>query len=55
MKQDNIFIDVGASSDKEVEKMGIHVGSVVVFTDSMFIMNKKYIVGRALDNRMVVL
>lgn len=52
MKQDSIFIDVGASSDEEVEKMGIHVGYVVVFTDSMYRLNKKYIVGRALDNRM---
>ena len=48
----NIFIDVGADSKKEVEKMGIHVGSVVTFDDEMMTLNKNYIVGRALDNRM---
>ncbi|MFT7249461.1 MAG: putative aminopeptidase FrvX, partial [Arcticibacterium sp.] len=25
-KLDNIFVDIGASSDKEVEEMGVHVG-----------------------------
>ncbi len=47
----NIFIDVGASSKKEVEKMGVHVGSVITFEDELMILNKKYYVGRALDNR----
>ncbi len=47
----NICIDVGASSKKEVEKLGIHVGTVVTFEDELMELNKKYIVGRALDNR----
>ena len=48
----NIFIDVGASSKDEVEKMGIHVGSVITFEDELITLNKNYLVGRALDNRM---
>lgn len=48
---DNIFIDIGASSADEVEKMGVQVGNVVTFDDEMFILNKKYVTGRALDNR----
>ncbi|MDB4768631.1 M42 family metallopeptidase [Saprospiraceae bacterium] len=49
---ENIFIDVGAKDKVEVLKMGIHVGSVVTFEDEMLVLNKKYYVGRALDNRM---
>lgn len=50
--QENCFIDVGCASKKEVEDLGIHVGSVAVFRDEMTWMNGRYIVGRALDNRM---
>jgi len=49
---ENIFIDVGAKDKEEVEKMGIHVGCVVTFDDQMMILNDRYYVGRALDNRM---
>jgi len=48
----NIFIDVGCSSREEVEKLGVHVGSVVTFDDELIKLNKHYYVGRALDNRM---
>ncbi|MFC5269415.1 M42 family metallopeptidase [Adhaeribacter terreus] len=48
---ENIFIDCGCSSKAEVEELGIHVGTVVTFTDEMMVMNDKYYVGRALDNR----
>lgn len=47
----NIFIDVGASSKDEVEAMGIHVGTVITFDDELMELNEKYLVGRALDNR----
>lgn len=47
----NICLDIGASDDKEVAKMGIHVGDVVTYEDEFMILNKKYFVGRALDNR----
>ncbi|SHH87845.1 Putative aminopeptidase FrvX [Chryseolinea serpens] len=48
----NIFIDVGAESKKEVEAMGVHVGCVITFEDELMEMNKHWLVGRALDNRM---
>jgi len=48
----NIFIDVGAESKKEVDAMGIHVGCVITFEDELMEMNKRWLVGRALDNRM---
>lgn len=48
----NIFIDIGAESKKEVEAMGVHVGCVAVFEDELIELNKSYLVGRALDNRM---
>ncbi len=51
-KQDTVFIDIGCSSKAEVEKLGVHVGSVAVFVDETMWLNDKYIVGRALDNRM---
>lgn len=47
----NICLDVGASSDKEVEEMGIHVGTVATFEDELIELNDRYFVGRALDNR----
>jgi putative aminopeptidase FrvX len=48
----NIFIDIGAESKKEVEAMGVHVGCVITFEDELMEMNKRWLVGRALDNRM---
>lgn len=48
----NIFIDVGAASKKEVLEMGINVGTVAVFEDELIELNKNWLVGRALDNRM---
>jgi putative aminopeptidase FrvX len=48
---ENIFIDCGCSSKAEVEELGIHVGTVVTFTDEIMVMNDKFYVGRALDNR----
>ena len=47
----NIFVDVGAATKKDVEKMGVHVGAVMTFEDELMTMNKHYLVGRALDNR----
>ncbi|MEN9345942.1 MAG: hypothetical protein RLZZ60_1411 [Bacteroidota bacterium] len=48
---DNIFIDVGCASKKEVEQLGIHVGSVAVFEDELMELHEHYYTGRALDNR----
>ncbi|GAB3335263.1 M42 family metallopeptidase [Marivirga atlantica] len=48
----NIFIDIGAESKKEAEEMGVTVGSVITFEDDlMYLKDKQYLVGRALDNR----
>ena len=48
---ETVFLDCGASSAEEVEQMGVHVGSVVTFEDEFMVMNEKFYVGRALDNR----
>ncbi|UYZ65119.1 M42 family metallopeptidase [Hymenobacter weizhouensis] len=48
---ETVFLDCGASSREEVEEMGVHVGSVVTFEDEFTVLNEKYYVGRALDNR----
>jgi len=50
-KVENIFIDVGAKDKAEVLEMGIHVGCVITYEDEMTILNDRYYVGRALDNR----
>lgn len=47
----NIFLDCGCTSQEEVEQLGIHVGSVVTFEDEFTVLNDRYYVGRALDNR----
>ncbi|WP_353183626.1 M42 family metallopeptidase [Parapedobacter lycopersici] len=47
----NIFLDCGCSSKEEVEALGIHVGSVVTYEDEFMVLNDRYYVGRALDNR----
>ncbi len=51
-KLENIFIDVGAKNKEEVLKMGIHVGCVITYEDDLTVLNNRYYVGRALDNRM---
>jgi len=47
----NIFLEIGATNREEVEKLGIHVGCVVTFDDEFAILNDRYYMGRALDNR----
>lgn len=47
----NIFLDVGCKSDKEVEGLGVHVGTVVTYDAPLMELNERYYVGRALDNR----
>ena len=50
-KIEKLFIDIGAVSKKEVEKMGIHIGCVITYPDKFQILNKNKFVCRALDNR----
>jgi putative aminopeptidase FrvX len=47
----NIFLDCGCTSKTEVEAMGIHVGCVITYEDEFMVLNNRYYVGRALDNR----
>lgn len=47
----NIFLDCGCTSKDEVEKLGIHVGCVITYEDEFMILNDRYYVGRAMDNR----
>lgn len=46
-----LYVDVGAKSDKEVEKMGIRVGQPAVYSDEPMMLSKETIVSRAIDNR----
>jgi putative aminopeptidase FrvX len=50
-KLTNIFIDVGAESKEEVLEMGIHPGCVITYSDTFEVLNNRYYIGRALDNR----
>lgn len=50
-KTKNIFLDCGCTSKEEVEALGIHVGSVITYEDEFMVLNDRYYVGRALDNR----
>jgi putative aminopeptidase FrvX len=47
-----LYVDVGASNAKDVEKLGLRVGHPAVYSDSVEELGKHYVVGRALDNRM---
>ncbi len=50
-KVDNLFLDCGARSKKEVEQLGIHVGSVVTYEEGFDELANGYYIGRAMDNR----
>lgn len=50
-KVDNIFIDIGCTSKDEVLKLGVVVGAVATYPDEFMVLNDRYFVGRALDNR----
>lgn len=47
----NIFLDCGCKTKEEVEKLGVHVGCVITYEDEFMVLNDRYFVGRALDNR----
>jgi putative aminopeptidase FrvX len=50
-KVENVFLDCGARTKKEIEDLGIHVGNVVTYTDGFEELAYDYFVGRAMDNR----
>ncbi|WP_298301390.1 M42 family peptidase, partial [Hydrotalea sp.] len=50
-KVENLFLDCGARSKKEVEALGIHIGAVVTYSDGFDELANDYWIGRAFDNR----
>lgn len=50
-KVDNLFLDCGARSKKEVEDLGIHIGCVVTYQDGFDELANDFYIGRAFDNR----
>lgn len=49
--ENNIFIDVGATSDKEVKKLGIEVGNYVVADRNAEFYGDKCVVGKSIDDK----
>ena len=50
-KVENLFLDCGARNKKEVEDLGIRVGSVVTYQEGFDELAYDYFIGRAFDNR----
>ena len=50
-KVDNLFLDCGGRTRKEVEDLGIHIGSVVTYQAGFDELAYDYYIGRAFDNR----
>jgi putative aminopeptidase FrvX len=50
-KVDNLFLDTGARSKKEIEDLGVHIGSVATYQDGYAELAYDYLIGRAFDNR----
>src|SRR5664279_4236301 len=48
-KVENLFLDCGARSKKEVEELGIHIGSVVTYAEGFDELSYGNIIGRAFD------
>lgn len=50
-KVDNLWLDCGARSKKEVEALGIHVGSVATYEEGYDELAHGHLIARAFDNR----
>ena len=50
-KVDNLFLDCGARSKKEVEALGIHIGAVATYEEGYDELAHDFLIGRAFDNR----
>ena len=50
-KVENLTLDCGARSKKEVEALGIHIGAVVTYEEGFDELAHDFIIGRAFDNR----
>jgi len=50
-KTENLWLDCGARSKKQVEDLGVHIGAVVTYQDGFDELANGNYVGRAFDNR----
>jgi putative aminopeptidase FrvX len=50
-KIENLCLDCGARNKKEVEALGIHIGSVVTYEEGFEELAYDFLIGRAFDNR----
>ncbi|HSK13717.1 MAG TPA: M20/M25/M40 family metallo-hydrolase [Phnomibacter sp.] len=50
-KVDNLWLDCGARTKKEVEELGIHVGAVVTYEEGIDELAYDHLIARAFDNR----
>ena len=50
-KVENLTLDCGARSKKEVEALGIHIGAVITYEEGFDELAHDFIIGRAFDNR----
>ncbi len=50
-KVDNLFLDCGARTKKEVEALGVHIGCVCTYEEGFDELAHDYYIGRAFDNR----
>jgi putative aminopeptidase FrvX len=50
-KVENLFLDTGARTKKEVEELGVHIGAVVTYQDGFDELAHDYYIARAFDNR----
>ncbi|MEP7110595.1 MAG: M42 family metallopeptidase [Ferruginibacter sp.] len=50
-KVENLFLDCGARSKKEVEALGINIGAVATYEEGYEELAYDYLIGRAFDNR----
>jgi tetrahedral aminopeptidase len=48
---EKVVLDCGCSSAEEVAALGIHVGSVVTFDADLLTLNRDFLIGRGIDNR----
>lgn len=46
-----MYIDIGASSREEAIEMGVQIGQMAAFKPNFHVMNNRYVVSKALDNR----
>ena len=49
--QHHLFVDAGFASKQEALDKGVRVGNIITYLDGFSILNERYFLGRALDNR----